>query len=149
MQTTVDKQKNMLLKRYHFLLGKLGIDNDQKLEILAAYGVESGRDMDVKSLTDLCHRLDLMLNPALDEGDMWRKRVIASIGGWLTALGKDGRNIKTIKAIAARAAETDTFYAIPQEKLRSIYYAFRNKQKALAFVEKITAEEINSIISSN
>ena len=148
MQTTIDKQKNSLLKRYHTLLGKLNISNEEKMIILSSYGVESGRDMGVEELVDLCHRLDLMLNPAIAETEVWRKRVIASIGGWLKALGKDG-NIQVIRAIAARAAGVDSFYAIPQEKLRAIYNAFRNKQKALAFVEKVTAEEISVLTSQN
>lgn len=149
MQTTIDRQKNMLLKRYHTLLGKLKIDNDQKLVILSQYDVESGRDMSVEQLTDLCMRLDRMLNPSLAEMDKWRKRVIAVIGAWLRALGKDGGNVKHIKAIATRCAGKDSFNEIPEERLRSIYHAFRNKMKDLEFAREITAEEINLLTSQN
>ena len=149
MQTTIDKQKNQLLKRYHTLLGKLNISNEEKLVILSAYGVESGRDMNVDQLMDLCHRLDLMLNPALAETDRWRKRVIAAISGWLKALGKDYDNINLIRSIAARAGGAESFYEIPQDKLRAVYYAFVNKQKAMRFVNEITSEEINLLTSQN
>ena len=149
MQTTVDKQRNMLLKRYHTLLGKLNIDNDQKLLILSQYGVESGKYMSVEQLTDLCKRLDIMLNPAYSEWQKWQKRVIAVIGSWLRALGKDGGNVKLITAIAARSAGKDIFNEIPVERLRSIYYAFGNKVKDLKFAEELTAEEINLLTSQN
>jgi hypothetical protein len=149
MQTTIDKQRNILIKRYHTLLGRLNITNDEKLVILGAYGVESGRDLSVEQLIDLCRRLEMMLVPGLYEADRWRKRVIASIGGWLRALGKDGRNLGEIKAIAARAAGVKSFYEIPQERLRSIYYAFRKKQNDLKFAEELTAEEINLLTAQN
>lgn len=149
MQTTIDKQRNMLLKRYHVLLGKLKIDNDQKLMILAQYGVESGKEMTIDQLTDLCMRLDVMLNPAVMEMDKWRKRVIAVIGAWLRALNKDGGNIHLITAIAARSAGKKTFNEIPEERLRSIYYAFKNKMKDMEFVKEITSEEINLLTLQN
>lgn len=139
----------MLLKRYHTLLSKLNISNDEKLVILGAYGVESGRDLTVEQLADLCRRLEMMLVPGLYEADQWRKRVIASVGGWLRALGKDGRNLNEIKAIAARAAGVKSFYEIPQERLRSIYYAFSKKQKDLKFAETLTAEELNTLTNLN
>lgn len=69
--------------------------------------------------------------------NIWRKRLIASIGGWLTATGKQG-GLEMIKAIACRAAQKDDFNAIPKQQLVSLYNAFVQKQKDLKTVNNIT-----------
>jgi hypothetical protein len=148
MQTTIEKQKNALLKRFHTLLGRAGIDQDGKLVILDQYGVESSRDLSVDQLIEACTLLDHRLNPALDEMDRWRKRLIASVFAWMKKLGKTG-DIEKVKRIACRAAGSDHFNQIPVERLRSLYYAFGKKSKDLDFVAEVTAAEIDAIIYSN
>jgi len=148
METTVDKQKRSLVKRFHTLLGKCGIGNDEKAVMLAQYGVESSRDLNVHELLELCTALDRLANPQLAEADKWRKRLIAAIGGWLKAMNKEG-NIEVIKGIACRAAGVGNFNRIGTDRLRSLYYAFQKKQKDLDFAEQLTAEEINMIITAN
>jgi hypothetical protein len=60
--------------------------------------------------------------------DTWRKRVMASISGWLR-LCKTTHTPKTIKAIACRAAQREAFNDITLSELRAIYAEFLNKQK--------------------
>jgi len=60
--------------------------------------------------------------------DIWRKRVIKSIGAWLE-LCHTSHNIDTIKAIASRAAKKQWFNDITISELRAIYAEFNNKQK--------------------
>lgn len=148
METTVDKQKRSLVKRFHTLLGKCGIGNEEKAMMLAQYGVESSRELNVQELLEICTTLDRLANPQLAENDKWRKRVIAAIGGWLKAMSKDG-GIDMIKGIACRAAGVANFNRIPTERLRSLYYAFQKKQKDLAFAEQLTADELNYLTISN
>jgi hypothetical protein len=75
-----------------------------------------------------------------DEFDLWRKRVMASVGGWLSILtpgpspqGEGSAavqdNSERIKAIACRAAGRKGFNEITLSELRAIYYEFINKQK--------------------
>jgi hypothetical protein len=75
-----------------------------------------------------------------DEFDLWRKRVMASIGGWLRYLTSNPSpqgegsttaqdNSERIKAIAGRAASRKAFNDITLSELRAIYYEFINKQK--------------------
>jgi hypothetical protein len=148
-QTIMDKEKIRYLKRFHTLLGKTGGDTAAKKEaILSGFGVDSSRDLNAHELLEACAALELELNPQLAEMDKWRKRVIASIGGWLKAMQKNS-NIELIKAIACQAAGVGSFNNIPLERLRSLYYAFNNKQKDLQFTTAITADEINLKIGAN
>lgn len=70
------------------------------------------------------------------ELNQWRKRLIASIGGWLQLSGKEG-GIEAIKAIACRAAGKSDFNDIPKGKLVSLYNAFLLKQNDLQTVKNM------------
>lgn len=134
MNTFMDTQKNALLRKYHALLRKAGVSNDEKMVLLASYGVESGKDMSVYELVELCHKLDMRTNKSAEEANKWRKRVMGAIGGYLRAMGKEG-NSREIIAIACRASRYDNFNAIPVDQLRSVYNAFKNRTKAIKAVE--------------
>jgi hypothetical protein len=75
-------------------------------------------------------------------GDIWRKRVMGSIGAWLRSTSTEvGDEAKAIKGIACKAAGGITdFNKIPVNKLRAIYYEFLEKQK----VAKRTAERLKT-----
>jgi hypothetical protein len=62
------------------------------------------------------------------DADTWRKRVMASIGGWLRACGTQ-HTAEAIKSIACRAAQRTAFNDISLSELRAIYAEFNNKQK--------------------
>ena len=64
-----------------------------------------------------------------DAMDTWRKRVMASIGGWLRACDTQ-HTAETIKAIACRSMQRKAFNDITLSELRAIYAEFLNKQKA-------------------
>lgn len=142
MQTLMDKQQRLLLKKFHVLLAKAGIGEEGKRELLAAYGATSSRELGARELLDLCDRIDRMTRPDAAELDAARKRLIAAIFGWRRAMGQQP-DMNEVKAIACRAAQAKYFNAIPLERLRSLYHAFTNKTKDLAFVDKLTAEELD------
>ena len=148
MQTFMDKTKTGLIKRFHTLLGKLSMSNEQKLEILAQYGVESSKDLNTYELLELCNKLDKQTNPKLQELDRSRKRLIASISAWRREMGLPS-NINEIKAIACRASEADDFNKISIERLKSLYYAFNKKVKDMQTVEKMTVSQLNKLSQLN
>ena len=117
MQTTVEKQKSMLIKRFHTLIGKAGITAENKAIILAQYGVESSKDLDVKDLIEVCNALDFQANPELAQIDRWRKRLMAAVFGWLGKMGKREAKPELVKAIASRAAPAS--HASPAAARRS------------------------------
>ena len=141
MQTFMDTQKNALLRKYHAMLRKGGISNEEKLSMLASYGVESGKDLNIYELTELCGKLDRMVN-SKDERDIWRKRLIAAIGGYLVAMGKKS-DITVIKGIACRAAGKDNFNAIPEDRLKSLYNAFKHRSNDIRAIGVMAAKAID------
>ena len=141
-QTFVERQKKQLLKKFHVLLGKTGKGAIYKDEMLAAYGVDSSQDLTLYDLLDVCSKLEQILNPEFEKLDKARKRLIAAIGGWLKLMNKE-QSIAINKAIACRAADKDGFNEIPLERLRSLYEAFRKKQRDLKQVDEMTTEQID------
>lgn len=139
MNTFMDTQKNALLRKFHALLRKAGVNNEEKMVMLASYGVQSSKDMSVYELTELCHKLDMRTNKSAAEANKWRKRVMAAIGGYLRAMGQDG-NANMIIAIACRASRYSDFNSIPVDQLRSVYNAFKNRTKAIETVDTLNIE---------
>lgn len=143
MQTLLDKQKTGLIKRFHTLLGKAGMDNEQKLAILAQYGVESSKDLSAYELLELCNKLDKMSNPQLIELDLWRKRLLAAVGGYLKAADVVADNeIVLIKKIACIAAKKTEFNQIPLDRLKGLYNAFKNRESDILTINKMTEQLI-------
>ena len=136
MNTFMDTQKNALLRKYHCLLRKAGVSNDEKMVLLASYGVESSKDLSVYELTELCHKLDMQTNRSAEEANKWRRRVMGAIGGYLRAMGQNS-NANVITAIACRASRYNKFNDIPLDQLRSLYNAFKKRTKTLKRVDNL------------
>lgn len=130
-----------LLKKYHTLCTVLGMTDADKEATLAAYGVDSSRDLDTHDLIDLCAKLSGEANKkaGTDDMDRLRKRVMAAIGSWLKSEGKFA-NSDIIKGIACRATGHSEFNKIPRERLRNLIGAFNNKVKDAEAVAELTKE---------
>lgn len=148
MKTFVEQQHTGLLKKFHTLMGKAGIDRTGKEAILESYGVESSRDLSVTDLIEICEKLHGQANPAANEADRWRKRVLAAIGGWLRLLSKN-ENQHVLKGIACRATGHSSFNDIPVDRLRNIYYAFAKKQRDFRSVEMLTDDDLTILTCLN
>lgn len=146
--TFMDKQKTQLIKKFHALLSKAGIGNDEKLSLLSGYGVESSKDLTVYELTELCGKIDKMANPQAAEADKLRKRLIAAISSYRYAMGCIS-SIDEIKAIACRAALAENFNRISNEKLRSLYNAFTHMKNDLSKVREMTEEHLKRVTTLN
>lgn len=144
----MDKQKTQLIKKFHALLGKAGIGNEEKLSLLSGYGVESSKDLTVYELTELCGKIDKMANPEAAESDKLRKRLIAAISYYRQAMGC-ASSIDEIKAIACRAASAENFNRISNEKLRSLYNAFTHMKNDLSKVREMTQEHLKRVTTLN
>ena len=132
----MEREKKRLVKRFHTLLGKAGIDDDGKRTILSAYGVESSLDLDCRGLMEVCDRLTTLSTPGLAEADRWRKRVIAAIFSYRREM-KHEATMDEVKAIACRAAGATNFNRIPLERLRSLYNAFMQRVKDIEKVGRM------------
>ena len=147
-QTFIEKQKNALIKKFHTLLTRGRIGNEQKLDMLSAYGVESSKDLTVYELTELCIKLDKLVNQEAAEADKLRKRLIAAISSYRQAMGC-ASSIEEIKGIACRAASAENFNRISNEKLRSLYNAFTHMKNDLSKVRVMTEEHLKRVTTLN
>ena len=139
----MEREKKRLVKRFHTLLGKAGIDDDGKRDILSAYGVKSSLDLDCRGLMEVCDRLTTLTTPGLAEADRWRKRVMAAIFSYCREMKREV-TVNEVKAIACRAAGTKSFNRIPVDRLRSLYNAFKQRTKDLQTVDRMTVAELGN-----
>lgn len=148
MKTTADQLHARLVKRYHTIATRIGLDKSDRDLIMESYGVESSLDLSVDELEELCAALEKDHNPKIPALDKLRKQVMASIGGWLRTIGQDS-DAQRIKAIACRATGHRRFNDIPAERLRNIYHTFLNKQKDFKAVNQLAADELDYLSSLN
>ncbi len=139
MATITQQNQKWLLKKYHSLCYRLNMTADDKLALLSAYGVESSVDLTNGQLTEICDRLNDILNPEDAKRDKMRKRVIAAIGGWLRLIGKE-EGVAYIKSVACRAAKTENFNHISLERLTTIYNMFLKRQKDAKAVNEVAGQ---------
>ena len=148
MKTTCEQQQSWLLKRFHTLCTKTGMKPEEKYALIGGFGVQSSRDLTVEQLQRACDVLDKRMNPAQADLDKWRKRVLASISGWLAMTSQD-KSISRVKAIACRATEKREFNEIPKERLVNVYYSFLKKQQDFKRVSGIVTQDLETLSAMN
>lgn len=120
--------------RFYALLKKMGIPHDDRRDFVMDY-----TDGLTDSLTELYNTHPLLYFKMLNdmeaeckkqrsEADKWRKRVFASVGGYLKLVGRES-NAEIIKSIACRATGYDDFNKIPTSRLQNVYNTFLHKQR--------------------
>ena len=147
------RNKKQLIREFHILLHRLGIDETGKEGILAGYGVESSTELDVPELTEIC---DVLHKKAREKGlegngtdrtdgtdkklspeEKERKRLKVALGKLLAAQGKikaDGWGIvewNVIIGTACRAAKVSRMDDIPASKCRGLIYEFNKQREAI------------------
>lgn len=137
MATITAQNHKWLLRKFHSLCYRLNLSADDKLAMLSAYDVESSVDLSNAELTELCDRLNEILNPEDAKLDKMRKRVLAAIGGWLRMIGKGDEGMSYIKGVACQAAKVDNFNKISLERLTTIYNMFLKKQRDAKSVNEV------------
>lgn len=141
----LETEKLRYIKRFKTLLNLGKIDRNAELDILSGYGAESCKDMNTYELLELCNKLELKINPELAELDKLRKKVIATINGWLEKTGRTGMSMEYIKTIACRSAEANEFNRISKSGLNSIVAEFARKQKIAKNAKAIQNEIIGEV----
>ncbi len=136
----MDKIHSGLLRKFHTLCSRLGLNETEKLAIVESCGVESSADIDTHDLIDICALLSRQLGENKgDEMNTLRKRAMASIGGYLRQINLES-NAEIIKGIACRSTGYTDFNKIPVERLRNLYNTFRNKQKDMKAANAVAME---------
>lgn len=138
----MDKVQRDLIRKYHTVAAVAGLTDEDKHSILEGYGVGSSRDLTQHQLIDVIASISSQMDMHQDRN---RKRLIASIGRYLRAIGYT-ENIITIKSVAEQAAGCP-FNKIPSGRIRSLIFAFNQKTKDLEIVEELTSNIQNKKIT--
>lgn len=136
MATTKAAQHRWLLRKFHTLCTRNGVSADQKLALIGSFGVESSKDMTSAQLLEACDLLEKLANPEAEKRARLRKRVMASIGAWLRAIGKED-DADYIKSVACRAAGVENFNRIPAARLANLYNLFNKKRRDAQAVDRV------------
>lgn len=139
MKTIENKTK--LIKKYHAICAVTQTDIDMMSRLMKSYKVES-----ISELPE--EKIEKLINELARIPDMWRKRVMASIGGWLKLQNIEGTG-DMIKGIACRASGNDNFNKITVPRLRDIYYEFLSKQKIAKSANAVKGLIVAEIASKN
>jgi len=159
MNTTELTHKN-LIKKFHTLLSKYSIRNEDKMTILGTYGVETSLELTIDELAQLCDTIENTFGNSMiekqQELDKLRKRLIAAIFSWRKSIGCAETDMNLIKAIACRAGDVPEGYAlsirfntISAEKLRSLYNAFVHMAKDMKKVKELNQEMLDKLTLLN
>lgn len=142
----MERTKNVHAQ-FYTLLNKMGIPQTDSRDFVMDY-----TDGNTSSLSELYNNDPLlyykMINDMAEmvkkketDTDKWRKRVMASVGGYLKLMGNES-NANIIKSIACRSTGYDTFNAIPASRLMNVYNTFLNKQKDYKALDKEMQREL-------
>ena len=150
--------RNSLLGKYHVLVKYMSAD--ERLALLSGWGVESAKDLSVRSLGEIICKLEgvgakvqtyegakVQTN---DAGDVWRKRCMGAIGSWAKKRGYSS-GIEYIKSIMMRCGGEGckTVNDIPVSKLRGIYSEFCKLNSVQYEVEHLVKEITENQIQYN
>ena len=125
MTTTTATTK--LLRAFHAICASKGMKPYEKRTILDSYGVESSTELSGWQLNEIIAKLNA---DEANEGNKWRRRVMASIGGYLKLTGGVNKAAYIFAmALQATGCEYSHFNKIPIKRLQNLYYHFLQKQK--------------------
>jgi len=160
MATITETTHRNLIKKFHTLLSKHGINNDAKYAMIATYGRESSKDLTVSQLIELCDAIEQKQptpeNDQAKEMSKLRKKLMAAIYAWRKSMGAHETSEELVKGIACRAADIPEGYAlnnrfnsIPKARLHSLYNAFVKMAKDMGTVKELTQEMIDKLTTLN
>lgn len=148
------KNKKQLIREFHILLHRLGIDEIGKEGILAGYGVDSSTELNETALKEICDRLNDEARKRgldgqkkeIDPADKERKRLKVAIGKLLAAQGKikaDGWGVaewNLISGTACRAAKVSRMDDIAASKCRGLIYEFNRQREGIEAAKEYTID---------
>ena len=124
------------LKKLMTILSKRSVSNEQRADLVYSWTngrTTSARDLNAYELTWICKSLEGQKSKL----DTNRKRLIASIFGYLEKMNIKDAPIDYVKAVACKASGYNRFNDIPEDRLNSLYNSFSKRQKDLNFTDKM------------
>lgn len=124
------------LKQLMTILSIQKVSDEDRAQLICSWTkgrTTSARELTPQEMDDIVTKLQYS---NIESPDLWRKRVMAAIYGFLKKMNKEA-NPDIVKGIACRAAKTKDFNKIPVQRLVCLYTAFTNMQKDLNFAKKM------------
>jgi hypothetical protein len=120
-----------------------GVSSEDKAAMLAGYGVESSKDLNLAQLVDIICKLE---GHDTEDGthhplNKYRKRVFAAGYAWLKAIDNEHTgDADYVKAICCRMTGCKSFNKIEKQQLINLYNGFIKMKKDMQAVEAMTLE---------
>jgi len=120
------------LKQLMTILSMQKVTDDERAQLIC--GWTKGRTTSARELTqfEMDDIVAKLLAAESQNENEWRKRLMASIYGFLRLMNKKA-SPELVKGIACRAAKVDNFNKIPKQRLITLYATFTHMQKDLNF----------------
>jgi len=149
MKVMIEQEQKRLIKRFKTMLNEYGIDRNAELGMLAGYNAESCKDLTAYELIELCDSMQKTFDDSYKKLDKKRKQVLAAA---IAVNGLRGypTSVEYAKQTILRAAgDFKSFNGITEQRLNSLYAAFKHMQNDLKKVREITVEEIENSAKLN
>lgn len=148
MKTEVST-RNKLIKKYHVLIGKLKMSDDDKLTLLRQWGVESSKEMSDAQLIQLCNLLETLSHGSNDaELVKWQNWTRTMVINAAKAVGQHYSN-EYAEAILCRATGCKSFQSIPKHRLIAMYNQFKKAKADANMVHDLILEDFKLIAKLN
>lgn len=147
MKTEVST-RNKLIKKYHVLVGKLKMSDDDKLTLLRQWGVESSKDMSDAQLIQLCKLLESFSTVEETELQKWQKWTRQMVQSAARSVGMN-YNDAYAEAILCRATGCKSFQSIPKHRLIAMYNQFKKAKADSGAVKSLIIEDIQGLARLN
>ena len=124
------------LKQLMTILSIQKVSDEDRAQLVCSWTkgrTTSARELRPGEMQDI---VDKLQHADQNNPDIWRKRVMAAIYGFLGKMNKEATP-ELVKGIACRAAKVQDFNKIPTQRLVSLYTAFTNMQKDLNFAKRM------------
>lgn len=140
--------KNKLIKKYHVLVGKTGMSDEDKHTLLTQWNVSSSKDMTIDQLQQLCNLLDKFTSPQESELVKWQKWARDMVKSYGKSLGMTYTDAYA-EAIICQSTGKKSFSAISKNRLVGIYNQFKKSKNDKTTIQNIIIEDVKAVASLN
>lgn len=140
--------KNKLIKKYHILIGKVGMSDEDKQTLLAQWNVTTSKDMSIDQLLQLCNLLEKFTSPEESELAKWQKWARDMVKSYGKSLGMTYTDAYA-EAIICRSTGKKSFGSISKNRLVGIYNQFKKAKSDKSTIQNIIIEDAQATASLN
>lgn len=135
--------KNRLIKKYHILIGKVGMSENEKQTLLEQWNVTSSKDMTIDQLLQLCNLLEKFTSPEESELAKWQKWARDMVKSYGKSLGMTYSD-EYAEAIICRSTGKKSFGSVTKNRLVGIYNQFKKAKNDKTCIKNLIVEDIQA-----